>query len=298
LHPNNINTTAMERVKSVIGKILGQPIREITPLSGGDISSVYKVHYADSYIVVKVNKTPDGAAMFKAEMEGLQAIGRTNTIAVPEVIFLELSEGMALLGMQYIPEASPTDAFWQAFARDLGALHDYTGQEFGWHGDNFIGSLPQINTPVDDWWEFYFENRINIQLRMAIDSGRLGEKHRKTIEKIKREIHSLMPYPVPSLIHGDLWSGNFICDTHQKPWLIDPAICYGDAAMDIAMSRLFGGFSPQFYQTYADVRPATNTSDYATGLYQLYYLLVHVNLFGGGYGRSVDVLLKHLSKHL
>ncbi len=233
----------------------------------------------------------NGFLMLKSEKEGLEAISETATIKVPRVYYLgSLNKGGVLL-MEYIEAKSPSDKDMESLGRGLATLHKVNSDTFGWHSDNYIGSLDQKNAPNSSWPIFYVENRLLPQLDLAKESGQLSKEEVPQRSSLIESITRHCKVAMPSLVHGDLWGGNYlICE--QGPVLIDPSVSYADPGMDLAMSKLFGGFSSSFYEAYAESFSSPMPTKTVIELYQLYYLLVHLNLFGASYAPAVRSILK------
>ena len=238
-------------------------------------------------------KWSEGAmpGMFAAEADGLCALRRAGTARVPEPLAWKVGgpDGSSWLLMEYV-EPGPVGAggrraLGESVARLHGAVDPAREVRFGWHRDNWIGSLPQANPPAADWGAFWRDHRLEPQLERARAAGRLGDAVLDRAAELAGR--SLGHVRSPELIHGDLWSGNTFHDAEGAPVLIDPAVCRGDGEVDLAMSELFGGFGADFYAAYDAVRPISSEYHaFARDLYQLYYLLVHVNLFGASYEAS------------
>lgn len=270
-------------------------IAEARPVSGGDINeaALLRSHNGQQFFI-KYNRHPRAAEMLRTEAMGLQILGAPGILTVPEV----LEQGVtpdghwAWLLMELAPAGRRTRAFWERFGKALAGLHRQTAPRFGLDHDNFIGSLPQSNQHADTWTEFYTQHRLLPQMRIAMQSGRMNAADAANIESLCRRLSDICPQEPPALIHGDLWGSNFICNTASQPVLIDPAVAFAHREMDLAMSRLFGGFDDFFYDSYREAWPIEPGYDAREEVYQLYYLLVHVNLFGGGYVDSVRRILK------
>lgn len=271
---------------------ISEEIISARPVSGGDISSAYHIDTAKREYFLKTNHASFALKMFLAEQEGLQAIKETKTITVPHVHFVDSFEGQSFLLMDYVKSKRPDNSDYQRLGSQLARLHQYSHADFGFPADNFIGSLPQQNNPHVNWPEFYWFERILPQLQMALKDGLIQKnmmpEERKAIslfQEISGDIN-------PSLLHGDLWGGNYLIATDGTPYLIDPAVYWGHSMVDIALSRLFGGFGPGFYEAYHEIIPQSPQYNIQIELYQLYYLLVHLNLFGSSYYPSVASILK------
>lgn len=267
-------------------------------IGGGCINTAYRLaDDAGRAYFVKLN---DAARvdMFESEAQGLQEIARTRTVRVPAPVCWGKAQGSAYLALEYI-ELTGGGLGMSTLGARLAGMHRATQPRFGWRMDNAIGSTPQINTPREDWVAFWREQRLGFQLRLAARNGHGGNLQRKG-ERLMGELHGLFGdyRPVPSLLHGDLWGGNCACDAQGQPVIFDPAVYYGDREADLAMTELFGGFGADFYAAYRDAYPLDPGYTVRRTLYNLYHVLNHLNLFGGGYRaqaeRMVDVLLGEL----
>jgi fructosamine-3-kinase len=278
-------------LKEHIENALNSAVLNITSISGGDISQAYKIVTKSDRFFCKYHPGTNGFLMLKSEKEGLEAISATVTIKVPHVFCLgSLNKGGVLL-MEYIEAKTPSDKDMESLGIGLATLHKVHSDAFGWHSDNFIGSLDQKNASKASWPIFYVENRLLPQIDLAIGRGYLSKEEVPEISVILESITKQCKVSRPSLIHGDLWGGNYlICE--QGPVLIDPSISYADPGMDLAMSKLFGGFSSAFYDAYAECFPLSIPTQAMIELYQLYYLLVHLNLFGASYTPAVRSIIK------
>ncbi|MEO1031374.1 MAG: fructosamine kinase family protein [Bacteroidota bacterium] len=282
-----------ERLKSHIERVLNVPIISAIVLSGGDTASVLKLDTSDglSY-VLKYGRSNITQNSFAAEANGFDLISKTNTIATPRIIDFGLHGDMAYILMAHIASKSPGPEDFYKLGVQLSKLHKHNGEAFGLEHDNFIGSLLQKNEPSENWTTFYSEQRLGFQLKLALKKGLLNPSEIPLPQDIESTLESFCHTIKPTLLHGDLWSGNFIIAEDGVPYLIDPAVYYGHSEVDIAMSKLFGGFHPAFYKAYHNNQPITDYYNERIELYQLYYLLVHLNIFGRSYYGSVKRILK------
>ena len=260
-------------------------------LSGGDISTVFRAATNHGDLLIKVNAGTNGLQMFEAEKIGLKTIGQTKTIRSPETYFIGKQDSYAVLVMEYIPTKSPTGKDLEKLGHQLAQLHLTKGDFFGGVKDNFIGSLPQSNNNHTTWPTFYVQERLWPQLELALKLNRLSEHEIPSKEQLLQRTTDLMDHYQSSLLHGDLWSGNYLIHENGTPYLIDPAIYYGHHEVDIAMTQLFGGFGPNFYNAYQESFAEYTISPKRIEWYQLYYLLVHLNLFGRSYYSGVIRIL-------
>jgi fructosamine-3-kinase len=273
-----------------ISDLLGEVIESTKTLSGGSISSAYLIKTASSKYFLKVNGASNAMKMFHEEQKGLNAIESTNTISVPHVHSVDILDKKAFIMMDYIESKRPTPADYSRLGSALSKLHQTTYNEFGFSTDNFIGSLPQSNKKHTNWSEFYWSERISPQLQLALKEGLLSVDEIPSEDQFKSLFNSLIDEFKPSLLHGDLWGGNYLISTDGTPFLIDPAVYMGHNMVDIAMSQLFGSFGPEFYNSYHTIIERPKYYNEQIDLYQLYYLLVHLNLFGKGYYSSVSTI--------
>ncbi|RMG56215.1 MAG: fructosamine kinase, partial [Gammaproteobacteria bacterium] len=244
------------------------PIEEVRPLGGGSINDVRLVRGRRGSVVLKLGREPRARAMFAAEAEGLTALRQAGALRVPEVLLLH--DEPPALALEYIAPGRPDGRFWATFGESLALLHRTRGRAFGFPHDNFIGSLPQKNTLTADGAEFYRRYRLEAQLAMPGCQRLLDRGDRRAFERLFRRLPDLLPDEPPALIHGDLWSGNFLCDASGRAALIDPATCWCYREMDIAMAQLFGGFAPAFFEAYAAAWPHEPGLPDRIDLFQLY----------------------------
>ena len=273
-------------------EILGTSILAAQPVSGGDVNQALVLETGEGHFFLKINTAPVSGRMFETEAAGLAVLASTGSIKTPAVLgFGSTAEGSFLL-MEHIETGYRPAGFWEKFGAALAELHRNAAPNFGLDHDNFIGSLSQPNCQHDNWPDFYINERLLPQLDIAKQQTRLQPVDFQGFETLFNRLADLCPTEPPALVHGDFWSGNFLCDTGGQPVLIDPATCYAHREMDLAMSRLFGGFDRPFYRSYEEAWPLAPGFEQRLPVYQLYYLLVHVNLFGGGYVGSVRSALK------
>lgn len=286
--------SCMRQLISHIETVLGSKIDYYQPVSGGDINEAFLLKTDSRYYFMKMNSSVSAFSMLEAECFGLKEISKSKTISMPEIVKLGQFESHAYLILEFIESGRGTSDQFSTFGEQLAKLHDCSHSNYGWESDNFIGSLPQSNTSTKSWPEFYVQQRLIPQLNLAKENRSLSESEIPLESALMDTVEKLCNDVKPSLLHGDLWSGNFIIDKTGTPILIDPAVYYGDRMVDIAMSKLFGGFQEKFYDTYYFNSPKINNKKEKIDLYQLYYLLVHLNLFGSSYKNSVTNILKRL----
>lgn len=271
-------------VREELARALGGAVTGARPIGGGDVNDAWRVEAGDRAVFVKTN---DGAdpEMFLREAEGLAWLAEAKALRVPEV----LAVSSAFLALELIEPARRAPDFADRLGRGLAALHRFGAEAFGWREDNFIGSLPQDNGREEDWPAFYARRRLEPQLRMAADRGRASPEMRRGFSRLFARMGELVgPSEPPARLHGDLWGGNCHVDERGAPVLIDPAVYGGHREVDLAMMQLFGGFSERVFAAYDEAYPLAEGWRERVPLYQLYPLMVHVNLFGGGYTASVE----------
>lgn len=259
--------------------------------SGGCINDAYVVGEGDQCYFVKLNGA-DKVAMFEAEAAGLRAILDSKTVRAPKPIAVGVCDTHAFIVLEYIELSRRGDA--SALGRVLAAMHRCVAPQFGWNRDNTIGATPQLNDPCSDWASFWWNRRLSYQLTLA---KRNGFPLTAAMEaSLRKRVASMFEgyVPLPSLLHGDLWSGNYGFDPDGNPVLFDPAVYYGDRETDLAMTRLFGGFAAAFYQAYDDSFPRASGFQCRETLYNLYHILNHYNLFGGSYAQQARSMISAL----
>jgi fructosamine-3-kinase len=266
------------------------------PVGGGCIANAARLETTHGPFFSKRSSSLP-AAMFTVEAEGLAALACPGGPRVPRPVAVWTGAGEAFLLMEWIESARPGAGFHRRFGRELATLHrERRGDAFGLAHDNFIGSTPQPNTQEATWCAFFAEHRLGYQLQLAVDRSRLGSGTARSIESIMSRTSDLLVEPEhPSLLHGDLWGGNYMCDTEGRAVLIDPAVYYGHPEADLAMTELFGGFRPEFYSGYSEVSPIDRGYRERRDLYNLYHMLNHLNIFGGGYRGSVESIVARYS---
>lgn len=280
-------------IKEACSSLLAESVTDAAPLSGGDIHRAHKlIGQSGKALFVKWNPAPNAPDMFRTETEGLSLLARAEAIHIPKILGTGKTADGAFLLLEFIDPGSRTTTFWERFGRELARLHRYSDASFGWEIDNYIGTLPQRNSTESDWVSFFVLHRLEPQVKMAIEEGYFDSSSAGRFQQLFSRLDKLLPDEPPALIHGDLWAGNFIAGKNDTPWLIDPAPGFAHREMDLAMSRLFGGFDREFYLSYESEWPLEPGFSDRMDLYQLYYLLVHVNLFGGHYPGQVRSILK------
>lgn len=274
----------------------GVRLREPCSVGGGSINQTYRVDSGEGPFFVKLNGA-DGLDMFTAEAEGLEELRQAEALRIPRPLSWGVAGHRAFLVLEYLDLGGSGSA--ALLGEGLAAQHRVTADQFGWFRDNTIGSTHQRNRHTGDWVDFWSRHRLGFQLQLAVSNG-AGQGLQIRGERLQEALPALMDgrEPEASLLHGDLWSGNYAYTRAGEPTIFDPAVYYGDREADMAMTELFGGFSREFYAAYQHAWPLD--PGYATRkkLYNLYHVLNHFNLFGGGYlsqaQRLIDSLLSEV----
>ena len=263
-----------------------------TPVGGGDINAAYRLAGERASWFIKLNRA-ERLAMFEAEAEGLQAMAAADGPRVPAPLTWGIAGGRSYLVMEWIELRSRGDA--AALGTQLAGLHGRTAERHGWHRDNTIGTTDQPNPPDHDWVRFYRDQRLRFQLELAGRNGldrRLQARGEALADRMAAFFSGYTP--VPSLLHGDLWTGNVGFDSAGQPVLYDPAVYFGDRESDIAMSELFGRLPAAAYEAYNAAWPLDAGYPVRRDLYQLYHVLNHANLFGGPYAGEALAMMDRL----
>ena len=261
---------------------------------GGDINSAFRLTLSDGRSVFLKSNLPKNLSFFKAEAKGLEALRKTDTIGVPKVLGIGMDRNMSFLLLEFLESAPKINGYWEVFGRELAALHradtKQLAEGFGFSEDNYIGATPQKNTPMPRWVDFFRECRLLPQIRMA--DQYFDANTRGLCSKLLDHLDSYLPEPeFPSLLHGDLWSGNAAPGPDGKAWIYDPAAYVGHHEAELAMTELFGKNPEAFYGAYNEIIPIDSGYKDRRDLYNLYHLLNHLNLFGGSYLGSVRGIL-------
>ena len=288
--PNEIKIS----VEAALTDLFGHQVNVVgcASLGGGCINEAQLINTSEGRFFIKYNSATAYPQMFEREAEGLKILSGTHTLSTPEVITYSKSGKYVYLLLQYIEGGAKGNHFWYNFGSGLADLHKTTSDKFGLPHDNYIGSLMQSNEPDSDFIQFFITRRLQPQLKMARDKGFFNQTALQHFEFLFKILHNIIPIEKPALVHGDLWSGNFIVSHNGSPCLIDPAIYFGHREADISMSRLFVGFGADFYSSYHEHWPLEKGWQQRTDIFNLYPLLVHVNLFGGGYQQQVMQIVK------
>jgi protein-ribulosamine 3-kinase len=325
-----INEEMLKQIEIILEERLGKTVKALraSGIGGGCINDAHRLDTSEGSFFVKHNDARRYPGMFVAEAKGLQLLKNSQTVYVPDVIGHGESGADSFLVLEYISPGNEQSDFWEHFGRKLAHMHQQsmalditiagssmeTNTEedtepdgknkrnkaknnivFGLDHNNYIGSLPQSNAIHHEWIDFFIAERLEAQLKMARDDGKAGKELTGMFRKLYRHLPDFFPEEPPALLHGDLWSGNYMCGNDGRAAIIDPAVYYGHRYMDLGMSKLFGGFMSVFYESYNDAYPLEPSWHQSIDIANLYPLMVHVNLFGGGYLNSVKSILRRFS---
>ena len=291
-------TTIYKTPEEAISGIFGNDMRIAgkNQVYGGDINQSYKLTLSDGSPVFMKSNAPKNLSFFEAEAAGLEALRQTGTIGVPKVLGMGADKKISFLLLEYLEAAPRINRYLEVFGRELAALHRADCSQltengrFGFSADNYIGATPQKNTPMMGWVDFFRECRLLPQFRMA--DRYFDTKTRQLCTKLLDHLDDYLPEPeFPSLLHGDLWSGNAAPGPDGKAWIFDPAAYVGHYEAELAMTELFGGYREEFYLAYSEVNPIDSGYRDRRDVYNLYHLLNHLNLFGSSYLGSVKQIL-------
>ncbi len=285
---------------------IGHQIQEVTgvrfkvdechSISSGSINEAFRISDGSQHYFVKLNQVSK-VEMFEAEALGLQALAASRSMRIPQVIGWGTTDNHSYIILEWLDlgRNSSSASGWTELGRQLAYLHRAAkpdrSQRFGWDQNNTIGSTPQPNSWAHDWAIFFAESRIGYQLQLA---QRRGASFGQSAQLLSAIPDLLGHSPAPSLVHGDLWSGNTGFSAEGEPVIFDPAVYWGDREVDIAMTELFGGFPSSFYEGYQSVWPLEAGYEQRKVLYNLYHILNHFNLFGGGYGAQAKQMMAQI----
>lgn len=277
----------MESMRKIIESAVGEKIKGNTYGTGK-----IETESGNSFFL----KSGSPSRTYLCEANGLKELAKAESIRTAKVI----SAGDNYILTQYIERGSPAPGFHEEFGRQFARMHRYTGKEFGFYEDNFIGENPQLNIPSpkekQDWTSFYFNKRLLYQYKLAERNGYVTSRLRNGFSVLESRIEEILKDNTepPTLLHGDLWSGNYLCNSSGEVVLIDPAVYYGHREADLAMTKVFGGFPQAFYAAYQEEFPLSAGWEYREGIYKLYHILYHLNIFGTGYLSEAEYLLSKI----
>lgn len=266
-------------ITNAIRDVHGVASTSFRPVGGGCINNGGRLDTPGGAFFVKWNNADRFPDMFLKERLGLELLAQSPGPRVPSVFGCGVSGSYQYIALEWIEPGRRSKKYWEELGRALAGLHRTSAALFGLDHDNFIGSLPQVNTPAMSWCEFFVTRRLEPQLQLL----EITPQQHAMLGRFFRNLPEIMPEDKPALLHGDLWSGNVLADEHGGPVLIDPAVYFGHREAELAFSKLFGGFEAGFYDAYQETFPLHPGHHERVGIFNIYPLLVHANLFGGSY---------------
>lgn len=267
-------------------------INKFKTISGGDINKAYFLETKEGNFFIKINQKKLFPKMLIKEANGLEALGQTGYIKTPKIINYGEIDQFQYLILEWTERGEAKNNTWENFGHALAYMHKIEQPFFGFKEDNYIGSLKQVNTSSSNWGEFYGQYHLIPLIKKLKEQNKIEKDVVKNVENLCLKLNEIFPKESPSLLHGDLWAGNYMVSKQQEILLIDPAVYNGHREIDLGMTRLFGGFPSYFYEAYKDVYPLDNNWEERLPFSQLYPLLVHSVLFGGYYVDQVKQILK------
>jgi protein-ribulosamine 3-kinase len=286
--------TVLSLVQEKLSKHTGSSgkLPDYSSVGGGSINNTYRLTFQGQPFFCKINSATKFPHLFQKERNGLELIQMQEVIRVPRVIDCFESEGLQVLLLEWINYGDPDEDFWKKFGARLAALHQTRSDRFGLQEDNYMGSVPQANGMTNNWVEFFIDQRLQPLVDRCLEKKLLENRHRNDFENLYQRLPAIFESGTrPALLHGDLWSGNFICDENAGPVLIDPAVYYGHPSVDLAMTTLFGGFRAAFYESYHYYAPFPANYKEQWEVCNLYPLLIHLYLFGSSYRSRITETL-------
>jgi fructosamine-3-kinase len=280
-------------LQSGLSQILNTTIKDIQTIGGGCINQTYKLKTFEGTFFCKTNSASKFPQLFEKEKHGLELLADQKIIRVPNVIHCSNINDEQILVLEWIEEGRKTNEFWKTFGQQLAALHQITNEKFGLEQENYMGSVIQLNSSRFNWIDFFIEQRLQPLIKLC--QHYFTTKHSYHFEILYKRLPDIFDDEKPSLLHGDLWSGNFMCDDTGVPVLIDPAIYFGHRSADLGMTTLFGGFHSLFYESYHYHFPLPSNHKRQWKVCNLYPLLIHLYLFGGSYVSQIEQTLEEFA---
>lgn len=281
----------MESLESIFSDC-GLNVQQYQRVHGGDINEAYQLTTTTETYFLKLNDKTRFPAMFEKEAGGLDLLRKNSLLVIPQVIKSGIAGDKQYLVLEWLDKGSPQKNMWEKFGEALATMHAKHQEYFGLNEDNYIGSLNQLNNRHEQWHSFYRECRIMPLVRVLFDEGHYSKTDITAAHNFCQHVKDLFPAEPPSLLHGDLWAGNYLIHSSGYAAIFDPAVYFGHREMDIGMTKLFGGFDQRFYDAYNETYPLERGWEKRLELTQLYPLLVHAVLFGGHYLSSARNIIK------
>lgn len=262
-------------------------------VGGGSINQTYRLRACHHTVFCKINSASKFPHLFQTESRGLTLIKEQGLVKTPEVIACFETGGHQVLLLEWIHSGERTEGFWRTFGAQLARLHQVSCNYFGLDEDNYMGNVPQCNQPATSWIDFFREKRLHPLLDKCTEGQLLHAKHRRQFDKLYKRLPQIFDAKQkPALVHGDLWSGNYMCSHASEPVLIDPAVYFGHPSVDLSMTTLFGGFRSAFYEAYNYHCPFPPNHQEQWQVCNLYPLLIHLYLFGTTYLSRIEQTLQ------
>lgn len=266
-------------------------------VGGGCINETYRIHFGEHEFFCKINSATKFPQLFEKESHGLKLIAQQNVVKVPEVIDCFETNGQQILLLEWMNEGERTESFWKKFGEQLANLHRVSNEYFGLNEDNYMGSVPQSNRSTGNWIDFFIQQRLQPLIDKCLLQKLLLSKHQSQFETLYKQLPAIFEKEQkPSLLHGDLWSGNFMCNENEEPVLIDTAVYFGHPSIDLGMTGLFGGFRTGFYEAYNYLSPFPSNYKEQWEACNLYPLLIHLLLFGRSYLSQIEGTLNQYNQ--
>ncbi|MCX6351058.1 MAG: fructosamine kinase family protein [Bacteroidetes bacterium] len=282
--------SVIDSIRNELPDLLSGDAPAITPMQG-NCHPAAKIRADKGSYFLKWNNLSKGNYFYK-EAKGLKKIAASSSLATPEILMQNnTDDGYSFLLLRWIDTGYENEICWEKLGSGLASLHKKTSKFFGLDDDNFIGTLPQSNIKNTSWNEFFFNERLMKQIEISASAGKEVSFINKKLGSLYKKLGEIFPDEPAALLHGDLWSGNVIASSEEIPYIIDPAIYYGNREMEIAFTTLFGGFHWKFYQSYNEAYPLEKGFEAREDIYNLYPLLVHWNMFGGEFYNSIKSTL-------
>ncbi|MDB5195732.1 MAG: fructosamine kinase family protein [Flaviaesturariibacter sp.] len=283
-------------LQQVIQHKLGEGGLQFSKVSGGSINETYRVETSvGRRYFCKCNSATKFPHLFEGEIVGLTLISSHGIIRTPSVIGCFEAGGQQVLLLEWIEECKPTNEFWKLFGEQIARLHHVTADQFGFATSNYMGAVPQVNNHAATWSDFFRKNRLTPLADKCHQQELLTANHLSQLEKLYAKLDTVFDVVNPALLHGDLWSGNFLCHAASLPVVIDPAVYFGHRSMDLAMTTLFGGFDASFYDSYQYHFPLPANFREQWEVCNLYPLLIHLYLFGKSYLPQIQNIFQRFS---
>jgi fructosamine-3-kinase len=291
-----LDTDQNQFFESAIFQTIGEDVevKFIHLITGGCINNTIQLNTNKGDFFLKWNEE-SALEMYEQEVKGLELLRGNSSITIPEVLGLGKIENKAFLLLEFINEGFQSPTYWTDFGVQLAQMHKSAiNDNFGLDFDNFIGSLKQSNDYHENWIEFFVEKRLRSQFGLAYYNNLIDISYLRKLDKLPQALERIFPKEKPSLLHGDLWSGNAMKDQNGNACLVDPAVYYGNREMELAFTKLFGGFDASFYHAYEEAFPLEIGFKDRKDIYNLYPLMAHVNLFGTSYLSGIDKVLERI----